>query len=296
MEIIVRYSPVPVALSMVGRLSLMVMLVLTLVLSGALSGAPLPARTGTLDLAGRKLLFDEDFRQLSVSARGPGTQWIAHTPWGGDFGDAAFADPEPGFPFGVTDGVFHIELRRNAAGTWQSGLLATQDPQGNGFAARYGYFEMRAKLPPGPGTWPGFWLDAMTPQGSPDPSVEVDVIEQYGKFPGNYNSTVTVWPKPGHGKPDSHMHINTVASGTMAAAYHTYGVDVGPEWIVFYMDREETWRIRTPVEHTHPLMILVDLALGSGWPIDQTPSPSFMDIDYIRVFAPVAAPPLRITP
>ena len=34
-----------------------------------------------------------------MSAWGPGTRWIAHTPWHGDFGDAAFSDPLPGFPF-----------------------------------------------------------------------------------------------------------------------------------------------------------------------------------------------------
>jgi hypothetical protein len=32
-------------------------------------------------------------------------------------------------------------------------------------------------------------------------------------------------------------------------------------------------------------MLLVNLALGSGWPIDKTPSPSYMYIDYVRAYA-----------
>jgi hypothetical protein len=29
----------------------------------------------------------------------------------------------------------------------------------------------------------------------------------------------------------------------------------------------------------------VDLALGSGWPIDQTPNPSFLYVDYVRAYS-----------
>jgi hypothetical protein len=32
------------------------------------------------------------------------------------------------------------------------------------------------------------------------------------------------------------------------------------------------------------LIVLVDLALGSGWPIDRTPNPSIMQIDYVHVY------------
>jgi len=32
-------------------------------------------------------------------------------------------------------------------------------------------------------------------------------------------------------------------------------------------------------------MLLVNLALGSGWPIDKTPNPSYMYVDYVRAYA-----------
>ncbi|MGL4289902.1 MAG: hypothetical protein ACRCVA_26355, partial [Phreatobacter sp.] len=86
---------------------------------GLLTGS---ARQGddvqALDLTGYTLTFGEEFDSLSVSPRGPGSRWIAHTPWNGDFGDARFADPTPGFPFTIENGVLRIEARKNADGIW----------------------------------------------------------------------------------------------------------------------------------------------------------------------------------
>lgn len=230
--------------------------------------------------------FTDDFNTLSVSAYGQtASRWIAHTPWNGDFGDAAFANPQPGFPFRVHDGILDIEARKGADGKWQSGLLASATPTNAGFAQRYGYFEMRAKLPPGPGTWPGFWLNANQRRDDPNPGVEIDVIEYYGQFPDAYHSAVHVWNKADPKKSTVQDHVVAVQSESLTTAFHTYGVDVEADWITFYLDRRETWRAATPPELKDPMMVLVDLALGSGWPIDKTPNPSVMQVDYVHVFA-----------
>lgn len=234
-----------------------------------------------------KPTFTEDFNTLSVSAYGEnGSRWIAHTPWNGDFGDAAFADPQPGFPFRTQDGILEIEARKDAAGKWRSGLLASATPTNSGFAQRYGYFEMRAQLPPGPGLWPGFWLNANQPHSDPKPGVEIDVIEYYGQFTGAYHSSVHVWEKANPKSSRELDHITKVPPGSLTSGFHTYGVDVEPDWITFYLDRRETWQVATPAELKDSLMVLVDLAMGSGWPIDRTPDPSIMKVDYIHVFAP----------
>ena len=166
--------------------------VMTVSLSLDAQAAPTPAKR--LDLCAFDPTFTEDFDTLSVSPHGEnGSRWIAHTPWNGDFGDAAFADPGRDFPFRVKNGVLEIEARKDADGKWQSGLLASVTPTGSGFSQRYGYFEMRAQLPPGPGTWPAFWLNSVLPQGSQQPGVEIDVIEYYGQFNDAYHSTVHIW-------------------------------------------------------------------------------------------------------
>jgi beta-glucanase (GH16 family) len=256
-----------------------------LLLAGAKWGSRLQATAGaTINLDDYRLTFNEDFDTLDVSAVGPGTRWIAHTPWFGDFGDAQFADPTPGFPFTTNDGLLRIEARKGADGKWRSGLLASVDPNNVGFSQQYGYFEMRAKLPAGPGLWPAFWLDSLVPKGLTDPSLEVDVLEHHGHLPNLYESFVTVWPKVNPEQRRAERNVAYVESGSLYQDFHTYGASVEPDWIVIYRDRAEIWRTKTPPDHRHKLMILLNLALGSGWPIDQTPSPSYMYVDYVRAY------------
>jgi hypothetical protein len=249
-----------------------------------------PPSTASIDLCAFRPTFFENFDTLSVSPYGEnGSRWIAHTPWGGDFGDAAFTDPRPGFPFRVHDGVLEIEARKGRDGNWQSGLLASATPSMSGFAQQFGYFEMRAKLPPGPGTWPAFWLNSNLPRGSKHPGVEIDVIEYYGQFTDGYSSVVHVWDAVDPAKSREQGNTTKVPPGSLTSQFHTYGANVATDWIAFYLDRRETWRTPTPPELTVPLMVLVNLALGSGWPIDKTPNPSIMKVDYIHVYAPRAA-------
>jgi beta-glucanase (GH16 family) len=250
------------------------------------SAQPQPSSEGTvLDLCAFRPIFVEDFNSLSVSGHPEDRQrWFAHTPWGGDFGDAAFTDPEPGFPFTLRDGILRIEARKGADDKWRSGLLASAHPDGTGFAQRYGYFEARAKLPSGPGVWPGFWLNANQPRGDKDPGVEIDVLEYYGQFPEGFHSSLHIWDNSGADNNRVADHVTPVAYGSLSRDFHTYGVDVEPDWVIFYLDRHETWRIATPAELTKPLMVLASLALGSGWPIDRTRNPSIMEIDYVHVY------------
>jgi beta-glucanase (GH16 family) len=93
-----------------------------------------------------------------------------------------------------------------------------------------------------------------------------------------------IWDNSGRGKNRVADHITPVASGSLYEDFHRYGVDVAKDWLTFYLDGRETWRVPTPPELTKPLMVLVNLALGSGWPIDQTRNPSIMEIDYVHVY------------
>jgi len=245
--------------------------------------APLPELGPvTLNLDGYHLTFAEEFTEgLDVSAWGPGTRWIAHTPYAGDFGDARFADPEAGFPFTVENGVLRIEARKDGNG-WRAGLLSSVDPQGNGFSQQYGYFEMKAKLPKGPGTWPAFWLLGVPALKDRSlTNIEIDVLEHYGVAPNALHTTVHLWHPDGRhwaeGRP-------FVAPG-MTDDFHTYGVLVTADDLVFYFDGVELRRIRTPEEAKVPLYLLVDLALGGGWPIEETPNPSFLYVDYVRAYS-----------
>ena len=268
--------------------------------AGSLVSSALAEQGDKLNLDGYRLTFNEEFDgKLDVSPWGPGTRWIAHTPWHGDFGDAAFGDPAEGHPFTIEKAVLRIEARKDDMFAkvdsykrpWRSGLLASNDPKGNGFSQQYGYFECRAKLPKGPGVWPAFWLvssfDRTKPKVGDDGSIEIDVMEFYGHKPSEYESVVHVW-KPGPHR--SAVGTITTRVDEVSADFHRYGALVEPDFITIYFDGVEVWKTKTPREHNKPLMLLVNLALGSGWPIDKTPNPSHMDVDCLRAYAKDPAP------
>ena len=234
-----------------------------------------------LDIGQYRRTFSETFDHLDVSAWGPGTRWIAHTPWHGDFGDAEFDDPRPGFPFATASRILRIEARKDASGHWRSGLIASRDHQGvggPGFAQAYGYFEIETKLPPGPGTWPAFWLSGINAK----PGAEIDVMEYYGKFPEAYHATVHVWGEGLERFGDD--RTVPITPGIATDQFNRYGVLIDKDWVSFYFNRKQVWRTPTRPEFRQPMYMLADLALGSGWPIDKTPSPSFMYIKSIAVY------------
>jgi hypothetical protein len=253
--------------------------------------APIPSPgKKTLDLSGYELTFNEEFDELRVSAWGPignnGSRWIAHTPWHGDFGDARFSDPKPGFPFTVSDGILRIEASQRD-GEWQSGLLSLVDPQGNGFTQQYGYFECRAKFPKGPGTWPAFWLVGtknlkQLPQNKgPRINPEIDIVEHYGHWPWRYSFAYHEWGF--EGAESYHDETRILAFGT-EEDFHTHGVMIDDAHIVLYYDGVEMLRMKTPEAAKTPLYPLINLALGPGWPLDQTPDPCYMYVDYVKIW------------
>ena len=259
-----------------------------------LLGAMLPAATAPPAAACHRMLaFAEDFHELAIAAHGlAGSRWMAHTPWNGDFGDAVFTDPGPGGPFSLSPEGLRITASRDATGYWHSGLIAAGDAEGRGPAVRYGYFEARMKLPPGPGTWPAFWLMSKpgAPKGAPTvPSVEIDVMEYYGHTTATYQAALHVWY---HGKDQTRsrhvLQAIPVTAGSLVGRWHDYGVAVGPKAIIWYLDGTEVWRQSTPPELTAqisgPLYPLVDLALGSGYSTRETPNPSLLSLRYVHVW------------
>jgi Glycosyl hydrolases family 16 len=206
------------------------------------------------NLNGYTLAFDEEFNDpLSVSSYGPGTKWIAHTPYGGDFGDAWFSNPtDPKSPFSLQNGFWPLRL-----GSIRPAII-TGDP--------------------------GFWLLGLGSVETPKASeAEIDILEEYGENPLLAHQTVHVWNA--NGSQFSGIGNSSTCQG-MTTGFHTYGALVNTDFIHFYFDGVELWKTATPPEATQPLYVMVDLALGGGWPIDQTPDLSLLCVDYIHVYAP----------
>jgi beta-glucanase (GH16 family) len=260
--------------------------VTTLLLAGTAACTPAPNCPTTIDLKDYRQTFDEPFNTLDVSAHGPGTRWTAHTPWNGDFGSATFVDPQPGFPFTVANGELTIHMKRNSEGKWQAGLLSSSDAKGAGFTQRTGYFEMRAQLPAGNGVWPAFWLGSLGPKSETTP--EIDVLEHYGRDPTTFLATTHLWT---NGKSrDQGPKVVHVPAGSLSQAMHRYGVSVEKEAITVFLDGRQVACFASSPEYLKPKMLLVNLAAGGGWPIDDMPDDRAMRVDYVRAYVRKARP------
>ena len=67
--------------------------------------------------------------------------------------------------------------------------------------------------------------------------------------------------------------------------FHNYGMMIDEDHMILYFDGVEMHRQKTPEAVKVPLFPLVNLALGPGWPIDKTPNPSYMYVDYVKVYS-----------
>jgi hypothetical protein len=244
------------------------------------SQAPLPKLPApTLNLDGYTMTFNDEFNDLSVSAAGPGTRWFTQTKE--NFGDARFVEQKDGFPFSVENSILRIEAAKKN-GVWCAGIIASVDPKGQGFAQKLGYFEMRAKFPKSHGMWPAFWLlgqPSITDKKRTNP--EIDVVEHYGVLPNAVHAALHLWYPGGKHTAQGDFFV---APG-LTDDFHTYGVLVDEANVTWYFDGIEFHKQKTPDEAKVPLYILVDLAMGGGWPIDKAVSPSYMYVDYVRAYA-----------
>ena len=96
-------------------------------------------------------------------------------------------------------------------------------------------------------------------------NVEIEVAEHYGALPNAVNSTLHLW----HAEGKHWAKRDFITAPGLTDDFHTYGVLVDEANIVWYFDGVEIQRQKTPEEAKVPLYLLVKLAMGGGWPIDQ---------------------------
>ena len=115
------------------------------------------------------------------------------------------------------------------------------------FMHRYGYYEIRCRLPKNRGWHAAFWLQAPGVGSHPNPrfaGVECDIMENYRQHVDGKMIGGTIWG--GIGKNiDMSGHFVWDYEET-ADGWHYYGVDWSPDGYVFYADGKEIGRVLPP--------------------------------------------------
>lgn len=155
----------------------------------------------------------------------------------------------------------------------------------------YGYFETRAKLPVGKGTWPAFWMLPKNFKSWPGDG-EIDIMEHVGYRP-NWISAAVHCKAYNHSIGTQKMTEKFIA--TADSDFHVYAVEWTEDYIYGYVDGELYFRFendKTGNKETwpfnQPFYLKLNLAWGGNWGgaqgVDENALPTTYEIDYVRVF------------
>lgn len=193
------------------------------------------------------------------------------------------------------DGVLVIEARADSAVIDNevcpitSASLTTKGLKG----WKYGYVEVRAKLPASLGTWPAIWMmPCENSYGKWPRSGEIDIMEHVGYNPDKVHFSA-------HTERFNHMRgtqrTHQIDAPEAVGEFHTYALKWTPDRLTWLYDGKEQYAIDRDADSdwtTWPFdtefYIILNLAFGGGWGgsegVDATTLPQRFEIDYVRVF------------
>jgi beta-glucanase (GH16 family) len=152
----------------------------------------------------------------------------------------------------------------------------------------YGFYQIRAQLPCGRGTWPAIWL--LPDQGPWPAKGEIDIMEMVGWNPNVVHATV-------HSAKFNHV-LKTQRGAerpvpTACTAWHDYQLDWRPDAILIGVDGRAYMRVANDQPggaaawpFDKPFKMILNLAVGGDWGgakgVDDAALPQMMRVDYVR--------------
>jgi beta-glucanase (GH16 family) len=155
----------------------------------------------------------------------------------------------------------------------------------------YGFYEIRARLPCAPGTWPAIWMLPVDMKKWPDDG-EIDIMEQVGAEPNLIYASL-------HTQLFNHVRKTQRSAQklvpTSCTDFHVYQLDWRLDAITIGVDGRGILRVRNDQPGGKgawpfftPFKMILNLAIGGDWAaakgIDDAAMPQRMDVDYVRVW------------
>jgi len=240
--------------------------------------------------SGYRLVFSDEFRGNDID----GSKWNTRYRWGPNwtingekqyyvdrikdrnFGHSPFEFDGEHMTITATHTPGHLKSKANNQ-SYLSGALTTFGK----FKMRYGYVEMRAKMPKGKGLWPAFWLLHQNENGK---RPEIDVVELLGNRP---NVALHTYHYYDNWNLRSTPTFET-SGPNYADGFHTFAVKWEPGKITWLVDGRETKVYNDGNVAGEDMYLLLNLAVGGWWPGNpdgNTQFPARFSIDYIRAYS-----------
>jgi beta-glucanase (GH16 family) len=255
-------------------------------LSSVQDAAAPPTDGGTLDGAGWKLVWSDDFDQAICPDSAN---------WGYEHGlvrnhELQYYQPNNASCQG---GILIIEARRETVQTaaYSSASMITSSKK----MFTYGRFEMRGRIPTALGSWPAFWTLGI---GGWPQSGEVDIMEYYT---GNVLANVC---KPAGGTcawSSIRQPLAGLGADAWTSQFHVWAMEWDAQNIDLSLDGKLVNHF--PVSGAvaagqanpyvgHPMYIILNLAIGgdNGGDPTNTTFPLHFEVDYVRVYQRATGP------
>lgn len=239
--------------------------------------------------SGWKLVFEDTFEEKDLDKR----RWTTCYWWALD-GCTNLGNNELQWyqkqNISVENGNLILEGRKQAVRTnegdykFTSGMVTTGRIKSvkqsrTRFGFKYGYVEVRAKIPAGKGLWPAVWLLPTTLISTP----EIDLMEVLGHKPDQL---------------EMHYHYrenaekisigNDMIVGDLSQDWHLFAIDWRPDAIIWYLDDKEIWRFEDDkIISNEEMYLLINLAIGGDWPgppNSETNFPARFLIDHVKIW------------
>lgn len=239
------------------------------------------------DSEGYKLVFADEFDSFNTAV------WQKGQPWGrfhGQLPHQYYGDSE----VFVRDGILYLQ-NRYAPKSFRHGDSNIVIPYGTGLINTfwskqftYGYFSIRSKNPPGPATWPAFWLT-----GKNNWPPEIDIFEMYGRCDGQtiHEQTMTLH----FGKIETNTKTLLTKSVKLPpdtdTAFHIYSCLWEPGQVTFFTDgiKVRSMKLNRWMEqfYREPMYLIVNNAVDHRYLdcLDRSRLPVALEVDWIRVYA-----------
>lgn len=184
----------------------------------------------------------------------------------------------------VSDGKLTIKAKKEG-NLYTSTRITTKEKK----EFKYGRIEARAKLAPGIGLWPAFWLLGSNISNAGWPKCgEIDILEHVGKEPNLVYTTVHTQESHGNSINTKKTIFPDIQDG-----FHIYAIDWTENKIDFFVDEKLVYTYGPELKNENswpfdqPFYIIINLAVGGnfgGPEVDQTIFPESFIIDYVKVF------------
>ena len=187
----------------------------------------------------------------------------------------------------IKDGHLAIVALKEGS-KWTSARLKTQYKH----SWTYGYFEIKAKLPAGVGTWPAIWMmPEFDKHGGWPRSGEIDIMEAVGFDPDRIHTTAHTGAY--NHKKNTQKNNNDIIKNT-TTKYHVYAIEWTEEYIQWFVDGKPFFKFdkfsddseEWPFDHN--FYMILNVAIGGSWGgqegVAKDLEKAEMDIDYVRVY------------